>query len=85
MGNFSQLLNVICTFDDDLPSWLNKKTDKYTSADIQNELLQVMANRILREIAARIRGRLFAIIVDETTDISTQEQYVIVLRWVGAT
>ena len=51
-------------FDDDLPSWFNKKTDKYTSADIQNELLQVMANRILREIAVCTRGRPFTIMVD---------------------
>ena len=49
---------------------------------MQNELLQMMANRILREIAASIRGRPFAIMVDETTDVSTQEQCVIVLRWV---
>ena len=28
-GNISQLLKVFCVFDNDLPSWLNKKTDKY--------------------------------------------------------
>ena len=79
-GNCMQLLLLFCMFDEGLPSWLKKKTDKYTSGDMQNELLQVMANRILREIAASIRGRPFVIMVDETTGVSTQEQCVIVLR-----
>ena len=42
----------------------------------------MMANRILQDIAAIIHARSFAIMVDETTDISTQEQCVIVLMWV---
>lgn len=81
-SNFSQLLQVLCTYDDSLSCWLKKKTDKYTSADIQNELLQVMAHHILREIATNVHDRPFSVKVDETTDASTQEQCVIILRWV---
>lgn len=51
-----------------------KKANKYTSADIQNELLQVMALSILRKIAANIQNRPFSVMVDETTDVNTQEQ-----------
>ena len=41
-----------------------------------------MALRILRELAANIQSTKFTIKVDETTDVSTTEQVVMVLRWV---
>ena len=50
--------------------WQERKGDKYTSADIQNEMLQVMALRILRTVAENIGERKFAIMVDETTESS---------------
>ena len=53
-----------------------------TSADMQNELLQVMELRVLRDISGNVQNRPFTVMVDETTDASTQEQVVIVLRWV---
>lgn len=83
-SNLSQLLRLFCEFNSstDLSNWLQKKTNKYTSADIQNELLKVMSLRILREISAKLQAKPFTIMVDETTDASTQEQVVIVLRWV---
>ena len=80
-GNFCRLLHLFCDFDAALPTWL-KKTGKYTSADMQNELLQVMALRVLRDISGNVHDRPFTVMVDETTDASTQEQVVIVLRWV---
>ena len=81
-GNFSQLLALLSRDDQQLSTWLKKKRDKYTGHDMQNELLQIMALRILRELAASIQSTKFTIMVDETTDISTTEQVVIVLRWV---
>ena len=75
-SNFSQLLFLLCKYDEHLPSWLERKTNKYASADIQNELLKVMALRILREIVANIQNQSYSIMVDETTDVSTQEQCV---------
>ena len=62
--------------------YLASKTDKYTSHQIQNEMLQVMALRILREICDLIRGAPFySIMADEVTDSSNREQ-VVCLRWV---
>ena len=58
---------------------VHKKTNRYTSPDICNELL---AHTILRQIASNICGRMFTIMVDETTDNSTMEQCVLVLCWV---
>ena len=64
-------------------NWLLKKSNKYTTADIQNEMLSVMSLKILREIAGNIQKALFyTVMVDETTDCSNNEQVVIVLHWV---
>ena len=78
-SNFSQLLFLLCKYNEHLPSWL---ANKYTSADIQNELLKVMALRILCEIVANIQNKSYPIMVDETTDVSTQKQGVVTLCWV---
>jgi hypothetical protein len=49
---------------------------------MQNEMLQVMALRILREITSNLQSTKYCIMIDETSDISTQEQVVVVMRWV---
>ena len=83
-GNFLQLLDVFSEFHPSLREWQERKRDKYTSADIQNEMLQVMALCILRTVAENIEERKFAIMFDETTDSSCTEQCVIVIRWVDS-
>ena len=60
-----------------------EESDKYTSPDVQNEMLEVMSKMILCKIIAVIQNALFyAVMVDETTDCSNQEQAVLVLRYV---
>ena len=55
--------------------WLQKKSGKYTSHDIQNEMLKLMALSILRKIAVNLRTtEFYTIMVDECTDISNHEQ-----------
>ena len=59
------------------------KTDKYTSGEMQNDIIQVMALEILRKVAASIRDAPFyTIMADETTDMSNREQVVLCIRWV---
>ncbi len=58
--------------------WLKKKADKYVSHDIQNEYLQIMALRIIREVSSNIRNAgCYTIMADECTDISNKEQFAI--------
>ena len=65
--------------------WLDKKTNKYTSHSIQNEILEVMALTIIREVSQNIReSGCYTIMADECTDISNKEQFTICFRWVGA-
>ena len=63
--------------------WVKKKTNKYTSLEIQNEILKLMALQVLREVAANLHSTAFyTIMVDETTDVSNDEQVVLCFCWV---
>ena len=81
-SNFMQLLLLRKEEIPDLDAWLEKSQDRFTSPDIQNEILQIMALTVLRGITERLTGRYFSIMVDETTDISNVEQLVFCIRFV---
>ena len=56
----------------------SKKSDKYTSGTITNELLQIMALKILRGIAESLQHRVwYTNMADEVTDSSNREQLII--------
>ncbi len=77
-SNFYQLLKLRARDNTKLHSWLQRKTNKYTSHDIQNEILKVMSLHILRDVVLLIRSApFFSIMVDETTDVSNKEQVVL--------
>ena len=79
-SNFTQLLKLRAEDDQRLVTWMKRKTDKYTSADIQNEIMKVMALHILRNVAFSVRSSKFCtIMVDETTDASNKEKVVLCL------
>lgn len=60
---------------------LLKRSTTYSSPDVQNELLALMANTITREIAETIRNcQWYTVMVDETPDVSRKEQAVICFR-----
>ena len=63
--------------------WLRKKANKYTSPEIQNEMLEVMALQVLRKLASQLQQtNFFTIMTDECTDSANHEQLVICFRWV---
>ena len=60
-----------------------KRTDKYTNHDMQNDKLEAMAHKVLRNISSWLHNAsLFTIMADETTDASNKEQVVIIFRYV---
>ena len=64
---------------------MQKKTNKYTSPEIQNELLKIMALHVPRAIANNLHmAPFYTIMADETTDISNNEQLVVCMRWVDS-
>ena len=82
-SNFVQLLYLRGQDDPSILHYLQKKTDKYSSHQIQNELLHVMALKVTREIASVIRtANYYTLMADEVTDASNREQVVICIRWV---
>ena len=81
-SNLMQLLKLRSADVPQLKQWLEKKTEKYTSHDVQNEILILMANQVIRDVADEIRGSFFATICDEYTDIANKEQLTLCLRWV---
>ncbi|KAH9779330.1 TTF-type domain-containing protein [Citrus sinensis] len=55
---------------------------KYTSSDIQKELLNILANKVRNKICKELGDGKFCILVDKALDESNKEQMAIVLRYV---
>ena len=81
-SNFVQLLKLRGKDQPLLLKWLRRKEDRYTSRDIQNEIIVIMANHVIRDLVSEIRDGFVSIICDEYTDISNKEQLTICIRWV---
>ena len=59
-------------------SGFGKEPEKYTSPEIQNELLEAMVLGMMQQISANIQNAtFFTIIAEETADVSNKEQLVI--------
>ena len=80
-SNFMQLLYLCGVNDPQFLTGLQLRSDRYTSPQIQNELIKVMAVNVLREIVAFVKDtKYFSIMADEVTDVSNKEQVVVCLR-----
>lgn len=73
--NLTQLLHLLGTKDDSIIKHLQGQVGhKYTHHNIQNELLNIMASKVLRVKVSTIRGRkFFSLMADEGTDVSNIE------------
>ncbi|XVF78762.1 hypothetical protein PTKIN_Ptkin14bG0162000 [Pterospermum kingtungense] len=58
------------------------ENSKYTSSDIQKEILKILADEVRKKIREEIGSAKFCILVDEALDESNQEQMAIILRFV---
>ena len=56
-SNFLQLLYLRVEDIEGLKKWMLKSQDKYTSPDIQNEILRIMALSVLRSISNEVAGK----------------------------
>ena len=82
-SNFNQLLHLRACDDTDIKDWLKKKTNKYTSAKIQNEMLEVMALQVLQKLTSSLQeSEFFTIMVDECTDSANHKQLAVCFRLV---
>ena len=79
-SNFLQLMKLSCELENDsrISGWLEKKTDKYTAPDMQNEILKTMALQVLCQVVESVCSAPFlTIMIDENTDVSNKEQVVV--------
>ena len=58
-SNYNQLLRLRGLDDVHLFDWINTKSDKCISPDIQNEMLEVMSKVVLHKIISNIQNALF--------------------------
>ena len=81
-GNFMQLMEFRRQAgDSNVDIHINKKSE-YTSPGIQNELIGLIADEMTAQIVERINASpYFAIISDETRDVSNTEQLCIAIRY----
>lgn len=83
-GNLLQLLKY--QGGSEIEDWLQRKTSKYTSHEIQNSFLKNMALDALRNVTEKLqKSPYLTIMIDETTDISNQEQVTVVLQRIDDT
>ena len=81
-SNFHYLLNVRAQENPEIIEWHRRRDEKYTSPEIQNELLEAMALGMMPQISANIQyATFFTIMADETADLSNQEQLAICIGW----
>ena len=82
-SNFIALLSLREEDDPAIGGWLKRCGANYTSHQIQNEILKIMASEVLHEICISLQQSPFiSFMMDETTDVSNREQATIVLRHV---
>lgn len=75
-SNLLQFLKMRAEDSTELQAWLNRSTNrKWLHHDIINEILHLMANKVLKEKLKLIKSlKIFSIIMDETADNSRLEQ-----------
>ena len=77
-SNFNQLLHLRALDDPNLLTWVQKKAEKYTTPEIQNELLKIMAQTVTRDITSAVGSSgFYTLMADEVTDVSNIEQVAI--------
>lgn len=86
-GNFRAILKYkakdLASFKEFLES---KNRYKYTSSNIQNQIISSCGDLILEKIVNEINtSECFSILADETTDVSLKEQLTLCVRFVTGT
>lgn len=84
-GNFLAVIELLAKYDPVLQELISvdKGNQKYLSSTIQNELIQLLAQKVESEILKDIQSaEFFSVIMDTTQDISRKDQLSQVFRYV---
>ena len=82
-GNFLEHLHFIGKYVPKFQAWQKVNSFKYTSPDVQNEIINIIANMIRKKIVETItkNGLFWSLIADETTDLTRIEQFTFNVRF----
>ena len=76
-SNFMQLLQLRAKENLQIHEWLKRKNETYTSKDLQNEMIKLMAHACLQAISSELQqAQYYTLMADETTNSSNKEQLV---------
>ena len=85
-GNLRQLLRTMALESPQLAKWLERQRhgrQSFLSSEIQRQIQRQLAHTVLRQLIKEVaKAEVYAIIVDETTDVSRQEQVSVCVRYV---
>ncbi|XP_029148336.1 uncharacterized protein [Arachis hypogaea] len=79
------MIKLIASYNDEVARTVLEKAPynaKYTSHQIQKEILHILSNKMRKHICEEIGDSKFCIVVDEARDESKREQMALVLRFV---
>jgi hypothetical protein len=83
-GNFRKILQLVMRHDKTVSERFmdGSLAKRYTSKDIQNEILDTLAEMVREQIIEEVKESIyFSVLVDETKDVSHKEQISFVLRY----
>ena len=66
-------------------SRLDEKGPKYTTHNIQNDVISLLATHTIRNLLDEVKNNYYSLIFDEYTDISNSEQLKISFCWIDDT
>ncbi len=87
-SNFQNLLSLQQETDANLKEHLSKAKarEKYTSHEIQNEMLQLQASQVTNQILHKVhKAKWYSLMADESPDISKIEQVALILHYLEDT
>jgi hypothetical protein len=83
-GNFLELVKLLCGHLPELKEHTANKNCNYTSKESQNQILSLMASQLRQRYLSEIKDKsvYYAIMIDETMDLSKKEQVSFCVRYV---
>lgn len=85
-GNFLEMVKLLASYNKEVKGVVLEnapRNAKYTSSDVQKEILSIVARKVQKLIREEIGTSKFCIMVDEARDESKKEQMAIVIRFVN--
>uniref|UniRef100_A0A1X7V699 TTF-type domain-containing protein n=1 Tax=Amphimedon queenslandica TaxID=400682 RepID=A0A1X7V699_AMPQE len=86
-GNFLAIVHHQAKYDFVIKEHLenSKKNCHYLSPEIQNEFISLLANAVVDKIVTQVeQAKYFTLLLDETSDVSREEQVSFILRYVNS-